>query len=118
MPILRWARANTDHYMDVGALNDANSGDPTTADPSGAMKHTGFTPWSAQSDTAGHWINPDALLLRYYLTGNGRAWDLYTQWGAGLGAGVADLGRVGYGRDNNGTLGELINYKRKCCRIF
>jgi hypothetical protein len=118
--LLRWARPNTDHFMDVGTVNWADPKAPLKAHQPGAMYHCkGFTPWgtSRYGQTVydsylgiwGHWVNPDAFLMRWQIEGDGRARELYALW--------ADTFRksripTGPGREVGNTLGEMLNYYR------
>ncbi|MBI4026762.1 MAG: hypothetical protein HY360_17395, partial [Verrucomicrobia bacterium] len=116
--LLRWARAQTDNFMDVGFTHYHNSEKPIKFHTTGGMYHAkAFMPWGARRygmykvdmDGAvwGHWIDPDAFLMRYYLEGNPRAWDLYRTWGNALGTTALPYGP---GREASNTLGQLLNY--------
>jgi len=93
--LLRWARANTDHWMNIGTVNYAtfNERDRPTFKYHypGAMYHCkALTPWGARdygmnrndvdAGLWGHWVDPDAFLWDWYLTGNERAKDVYDLW--------------------------------------
>jgi len=112
--VLRWARANTDHFMDVDTIAWA---DPENArikwHTPGAMYHAkGFTPWGAKrfgqksgisySGIQGHWINPDAFIIRWLIEGHPRARDLAMLWGD-------SLKRYGYWRGCSREIGNSSN---------
>ncbi len=123
---LVWARANTDHFMDVDTVNYSSF----AKDPHGnlrtkfkfhvpgAMYHAkGFTPWGATAYGEktpdlygaiwGHFINPDAYRFRYLIEGNGRAKDLYMLWADSIK--TYDVPMT-WGRDVNNTFGEILAY--------
>jgi hypothetical protein len=119
--LLRWARAQSDNYMDVGTVNYADPERPMKGHVAGGMHHAkAFVPWGAapagmpnnDSDGGvwGHFIDPDAFLYRYYIEGNLRAWDLYRMWGHSLHGGKLPLS--GNGRETINTFGMMLNYYR------
>lgn len=119
--LLRWARAQSDNYMDVGIINYADPQKPIRSHVAGAMHHCkAFVPWgSAPFDMElhdvdigiwGHCIDPDAYLYRYYIEGNARAWDLYKLWGTAIHRGKLAIG--GHGREAVNTFGMILNYYR------
>jgi len=119
--LLRWARAQSDNYMDVGIINYADPQKPIRAHVEGAMHHCkAFVPWgSAPFDMElhdvdigiwGHCIDPDAYLYRYFIEGNVRAWDVYKLWGTAIHRGKLAIG--GHGRDAVNTFGMILNYYR------
>jgi hypothetical protein len=118
--ILRWARANTDHFMDIDTVQYDDPALPIKGHLAGSQYHCkGFTPWGTarygqRADDMylgnwGHWINPCAYLFRYLIEGDKRALDLYRLWGT-------SLGRVPLpnapGREICNTLAEMIDYYR------
>lgn len=118
---LRWARVHSDHHMDI----DTNNFDDGTAlhGRAGYMYHVkGFVPWGGDSGFFEHWINPAAFMLRYYLTGDRRAFDVAKTWFAIAGPGAAQplgsdvLGvpcsgwRNSFARDRVTYLGEMVDY--------
>jgi hypothetical protein len=118
--ILRWARANTDHFMDIGTVQYEDPALPIKGHLAGAEYHCkGFSPWGSARfgqpsfdsylGVWGHWINPSAYLFRYLIEGDKRALDLYRLWGE-------TLGRVAIpsapGREIANTLSEVIDYYR------
>jgi hypothetical protein len=116
--LLRWARANTDEFMDVGTCNYHNPDRPLKGHVTGAMYHAkGFVPWGSRhygmfqfdSDIGvwGHWIDPDAFLFRYYLEGDLRALDLYRAWGEAVFTGSLPFSM---GRELSNTFGMLLSY--------
>ncbi len=119
--ILRWARAQTDHFMDIGTVNYVDPENPMRFYIPGAMHHAkAFVPWGAapagmqvfdaDAGVWGHFIDPDAFLYRYYLEGNLRAWDLYQMWGSAIHGGKLPLS--GNGRETINTFGMMLNYYR------
>jgi hypothetical protein len=89
--ILRWARAQTDHYMNIATVHYAIPGVSPPGRQVGAMYHVkGFLPWGARQrgqfatdrdvDYWGHFIDPDAYLWEYLLEGDLFARDLYRTW--------------------------------------
>lgn len=88
--MLRWARANTDHYINIDTVNyvDEENPVPVRDHELGAMHHMGWkTHWASSGDawgsyagTTGHFIDPDASLWCWYLTGNPRAKEAYDLW--------------------------------------
>jgi len=116
--LLRWARANSDEYMDVGTVNYHNPDRPLKGRTTGAMCHAkGFVPWGtrhygmfqfdADVGVSGHWVDPDAFLFRYYLEGNPRALDLYKAWSAAV---FTDSLPFGAGRELSNTIGMMLSY--------
>jgi hypothetical protein len=89
---LRWARDNTDHYMNIQTVNYVDEAHPVPQRDHelGAMQHMGWKThwgsatareaWGQCADVVGHFIDPDAYLWCWYLTGNERAWEAYTTW--------------------------------------
>jgi hypothetical protein len=122
--LLRWARATSDNYQDVGFIHhDKDGSDPRYGGIAGGINHIGFLPWReiAETNGDGHWGDISGPLLNYYLTGDGRAWDVVTEWGRAF----ARKGRIGtkpedgscatwagYGalREDMTGLGELVRY--------
>ncbi|MBI4023786.1 MAG: hypothetical protein HY360_02330 [Verrucomicrobia bacterium] len=98
--LLRWARANTDHFIHVDTINYAsarfsqarNRTEPTFKQHvAGAMYHCkapthwgsrdyGMNARDADAGLWGHWVDPDASLWSWYLDGNHRAKDVYDLW--------------------------------------
>lgn len=118
LQMLQWARANTDNLMDVATVNYADPKNPMKYHTPGGMYHVkGFVPWgappygmaskNAHGGVWGHWIGPDAFLIRYCIEGNLRAWDLYRMWGSSLGSMRLPYGP---GREGVNTFGEILNY--------
>jgi hypothetical protein len=119
--LLRWARPSTDNFMNVGTINYVDPETPIKFHALGAMYHCkGLTPWGSEAfgmarhDThagvAGHWIDPDAFLWDWYLTGNERARDVYDMWAATFGD---DLLYKGTRRETNTTLACEMNLYRQ-----
>lgn len=89
---LRWARDNTDHYINVKTVSYVDSKNPVPQQDHelGSMQHIGWkTHWGSSSQgeawgqfggVTGHHIDPDAYLWCWYLTGNERAWEAYQTW--------------------------------------
>lgn len=120
--MLRWARANTDNYQDVGIIHHDKV--DSAGGIEGDIYHVGFVPWGSGADTSGaaHWADISGPLLNYYLTGDGRGWDVVTEWGRAL----ARKGRVvaappapkpceawgndTYLRNHVTAMGELLRY--------
>jgi hypothetical protein len=118
--ILRWARANSDHFMDIDTVQYEDPAFPLKGHIAGAEFHCkGFSPWGSSSygqriadaylGNWGHWINPCAYLIRYLIEGDRRAHDLYRLWGT-------SLTRVPLpsapGREIANTLAEIVDYYR------
>ena len=120
--LLRWARAHSDHYMDISTVNYADPERGIRFHTTGAMYHAkGFVPWGSAASGAelapsktknmghaglqGHYINPDAFLFRYLIEGNRRALDVYQNWVASL---KATSPWHGASRETNTTLGEML----------
>jgi hypothetical protein len=90
--LLRWARKNTDHFMNVDICNyvDAANPIPFQDHELGAMQHMGWKQhWasSAQKEawgqfraSVGHFIDPDGMLWCWYTTGDPRAKETYGLW--------------------------------------
>ena len=93
--LLRWARANTDHFINIDTVNYGSlnkEGRPTFKQHiAGAMYHCKApTPWGSRdygmdrNDTDiglwGHWVDPDAPLWYWYIGSNPRAKDVYDLW--------------------------------------
>lgn len=119
--LLRWARPSTDHFMNVGTCNyserDANGRRTFMFHEAGAQYHCkGLTPWGAEAygmvrrddhaGVSGHWIDPDAFLWDWYLTGNERAKDVYDMWAAAYSSGPM---YVGVRRETNTTLAYMLS---------
>jgi len=117
--ILRWARANTDNFMEIGTIAYADpEAAPIKSHVAGAMYHAkGLTPWGkakyGQAATVGyaavqgHYINPDSFLLRYFIEGHPRARDLYTLWADAI---KSQRAYTGASREVCTTCGELLSY--------
>jgi len=120
--LLRWARAHSDHYMNISTVNYADPDGRIRFHTKGAMYHTkGFVPWGSAASGSGlspsrtknmghaglqgHYINPDAFLFRYLIEGNRRALDAYKNWISSL---KASRPYRGASRETNTTLGELL----------
>jgi hypothetical protein len=75
----QWAQATSLHYMDVGTIHcDLRQ---VTGRNAGDLAHCySITPWGTPYDPFGHWIDPDAHRLRFCLTGDPYACELYTLW--------------------------------------
>ncbi len=118
--ILRWARANTDHFMDIDTVQYDDPAFPLKGRVAGAEFHCkGFAPWGASrfgqriDDSYlgiwGHWINPCAYLFRYLIEGDKRAHDLYRMWGTSMGRTTISNAP---GREIANTLAEVVDYYR------
>ena len=121
--LLRWARANTDHWMNIGTVNHADflpDGRPRFMfHLPGAMYHCkGHTPWGNEDygmmrrdDHAGlfgHYTDPDAFLWCWYLDGNPRAKDVYDLWSDSIRKYGAPL--TGTRREANTSLATAVTY--------
>lgn len=96
---LAWARAYGDHFMNVDMCHYDDPENPLVGtDPegklrlgyviriAGAMMHCkGFSHWSSDLNVATHFIDPDAILWMYYLTGDYAARDAYDLWARAIG---------------------------------
>ncbi len=116
--MLERARAQTDNFMDVGTVNYVNADDPPLFHLPGAMHHVkAFVPWGAttrgmkvrdaDAGVLGHYVDPDAFLLRYLIEGDLRARDLYRMWASSLGE--RRLGTAA-GREAVNTFAMTLNY--------
>ena len=118
--ILRWARANTDHYMNVDTFTYTDEFSRSIGHvPAGMMHAKGFTPWGApragqksndlRNHYQGHFVNPDAYLFAWRIDGSLRARELHRNWAAAMKAGNP---WGGASRETNNVMGEAINYYR------
>jgi len=89
--LLRWARRSTDHYMNVDTINYHDPDRPIRSHTTGAMYHCkALTHWgseaygtktgSSHAGLWGHWVDPDASLWCWYVSGRPRAKDAYETW--------------------------------------
>lgn len=123
-PLLRWARAHSDHWMNIGTVNyaelDENGRPKFKFHHPGAMYHCkGLTPWGGEdygmkrrdghAGVAGHWTDPDAFLWDWYMTGNRRARDVYEMWAATYSKAPWHGGTR---REANTTFAMMLNYYR------
>ena len=94
----RWARINSDRFLDIGTINHDKENRAATGaeganrfDVTGTHHHAkGLVPWGSDvpnipnADNFGsagnHWTDVGAPLLRYYLFGDRRALDLAQAW--------------------------------------
>jgi hypothetical protein len=117
--LLPWARAATDHFMNVDTVNYADPKAPLKFHQEGAMYHCkGLVPWGAEAygmprrDTHsavwGHFIDPDAFLWAWYMDGDPRAKDAYDLWSRA----VAREGTPNRGtrREANTSLAYAVTY--------
>jgi hypothetical protein len=104
-PELRhWARATSDHFLDV---NTAHA-DTGWGRRRGDMLHCyGTTPWGSEGECAGHFIDPDAYRLRLCLTSDGWASDAYRDWWKAF---SVRGGAVGGGREAVNNFGAVLGY--------
>ncbi len=116
---LAWARAYSDHFMNVDTCHYDDPENPIIGtDPegkrtlgyvikmAGAMMHCkGFAHWTSDLNVATHNIDPDAFLWNYYIMGDYAAKDTYELW-----AGAFDRVSVPYAadRETNNSLGALL----------
>jgi len=92
--LLRWARKNVDHYMNIDMTNyvDAENPVPVRDHVLGAMQHIGWKThwassgeaWGQYKDVYGHFIDGDSLIWTWYLSGNPRAIENYRNWSTSL----------------------------------
>lgn len=118
--LLRWARPNTDHWMNVGTVNYADPNNYIKGHVGGAMYHCkGLTPWGGElagmvrrdshSGLWGHWVDPDPFLWCWYMDGDPRAREMYALWAESF---VKKSGAPlsGTRREANTTEAYLVNY--------
>jgi len=119
---LTWARASIDHYKNIDTINWSNPEKGLRWHEAGAMYHAkGFSPWGAtragqamtadvgRAGVANHFVNPDALLMKWLMTGDNRAHDLYMMWSDV----VRKRHRGGLStREYVNTFGEVLNLYR------
>ena len=80
---LKWARATTEEWENVGTVNYSDG--VISGRLAGYMYHVkGIVPWGGDSAIDQHWVNPSAYLLHYFLAGDRHALDLATSWRAAL----------------------------------
>ncbi len=121
--LLRWARKNTDHWMNVDMCNYVDADNPIKVRDHelGGMQHIGWKQhwassasgeaWGQYRGTTGHFIDPDAALRCWYLTGNARAKEAYGFWTDGYQKRLSGL-IFGFARETNTTLAYVIsNYQ-------
>lgn len=115
---LRWARKKTDHYVNIDITNYVDEEDPVRVRDHdlGAMQHMGWkTHWGSSGEAwgtykglMGHWIDPDAPLWSWYMTGNRRAKEAYGFWFESF----KKIGRgpwKGFARNYNNTFAYMIS---------
>ena len=124
---LRWARAAADFLMNLMTVNYSDPDNPILARGSadaGAMNHgKGFTPWGAFTATCsglaplvhvmpkGHFVDPDALAMRYLMEGHRRAFDVYKLWATAVaGSSIPDGGGWNADRDEVNMVAQVVNY--------
>lgn len=116
--LLRWARASTDHWMNVDTVNWADPAQPLKFHTPGAMYHCkGLTHWGGEAygmqrrdghaGLAGHWTDPDAFLWSWYLSGRPRAWDVYRLWARSY---TRSPWHAGTRREANTTFANVMDY--------
>jgi hypothetical protein len=114
----RWAANNTRHFMDVSTVNYHNPAEPLLGKLTGANFHAkGFTPWGSprQHERVGddyvevgaHFVNPDAMIIRWLMHGDHHAMELAKAWFDAFGHVALPPERS---REANATLGEMISY--------
>lgn len=122
--LLRWARASTDHYVNVDTINAAFPDDPAAAlkfHVPGAMYHCkGQTHWGGEAygmqrrdghaGLWGHWVDPDAALWCWTLDANPAARDVYETWRSSIRK--YGLPLTGVAREINTTLAYAVNLYR------
>jgi hypothetical protein len=117
--VLRWARAATDHFTNVGSINYADPKAPMKFHQEGAMYHCkGFLPWGseaygmvrrdAHSGVWGHFVDPDAYLFAWYLDGDPREKDAYARWSRAVAREGAPF--AGGGREANTSMAYMVTY--------
>jgi len=118
--MLRWARKNTDRLLNISTVNYVDTEDPIKVmdHTLGAMQHVGWkTPWGSPNkggawgqcrDIIGHFIDPDAFLWCYYLTGNERAREAYDFWAGSYLKTGATAQLIGQAREVNNTLASVV----------
>lgn len=116
--VLRWARAQSDHFMNIGTVHHVIPDVSAPGRQPGAMYHAkGFLPWGARQRGQftndgdvrnwGHFIDPDAFLWRYLLEGDLFARDVYHMWVRSIDNGTFPM--HGPGRESINDVAMLLN---------
>lgn len=118
--MLKWARAFSENFMNVGTCNYNDPAHPLIAsNPDGTTK--GFhvpmagqqfhckspVPWGGPMASNGHFIDPQSIYMRYVLEGDYAARDVFGLWGAAVKRTPVDMTPH---RDTNNTIAHLIGH--------
>ena len=118
--MLKWARAYSESFMNVGTCNYDDPAHPLIAsNPDGTTK--GFhvpmagqqfhckspVPWGGPMASNGHFIDPQSIYMRYVLEGDYAARDVFGLWGAAVKRTPVDMTPH---RDTNATIAHLIEH--------
>jgi hypothetical protein len=110
---LEWARANSDTLVNTHINHVPNNQQPAQwpeGYPAGGFDHTkGVLPWAADNSAVGHPADPEALLLSYYLTGDGWSRDAHRMWRGALDEHVPLVSGSGFDRDMASDLGGSLS---------
>ncbi|MBI4024218.1 MAG: hypothetical protein HY360_04500 [Verrucomicrobia bacterium] len=116
--LYRWACDNGAHIMNVSTVNYDDPKAPLMGHIAGAMYHVkGFLPWGSEAyghpkgddyvEVSAHFINPDAFIMAWLLTGDQRGRALMEAWGRAINRVALAPERS---RETCVTLGEMLNY--------
>lgn len=117
--LLRWARKNTDHFVNVDVCNYVDTANPIPfrGHELGAMQHMGWKQhwassghneaWGQFRGSVGHFIDPDGMLWCWYVTGDPRARETYGLWADAFRKKM-DTQIWGYAREINNALAYVV----------
>ena len=118
--MLKWARAHSEHFTNIGTCNYDDPDHPVIAsNPDGTTK--GFhvpmagqqfhckspVPWGGPLASNGHFIDPQSIFMRYCLEGDYAAMDTFALWGTCLARAPVDMTPH---RDTNCTIAHILAY--------